>query len=147
MRQRDHIAGEEFAVEFELFDARDRSKFSPPITAQKYVVQVPPLQHLSRFLITKTSWLVSILTFLPQIFIGSRMLYMDSVFAPGYFRFRVPCPPIRVSTVLKVRVTNEHGQAFEDSFTIDVNAQFYRIIKVLPPFFSLRILAMLMLPL
>jgi hypothetical protein len=115
MRKREHISGEEFSIEFEIFDGRDRQKFTPPILPRTYTVQV---------------------------LIGSRILYTDTVTSPGYYRIKVPCPPVRLSTVLKVRATNEHGQVYEDSFTIDINAQFYRIIKwiLVVPFFAMGIM-------
>jgi len=55
-RNKDHAAGEYFNVEFDIFDNRDRSKFSPPIARLAYSIEV--LFHNHLHLVSSTLFLM-----------------------------------------------------------------------------------------
>ena len=74
------------------------------------------------------------------------MVYMNKYDRPGFYRERVSLPKEPFAGMFRVRLTNEHGQSFEDAFHIELNVHFYRIIKVLFITFSFVFSSILLLP-
>jgi len=61
--------------------------------------------------------------------IGGDVLLKKQYILPGLYTEVLPCPSKRVYSTIEVVMTNEHKQAFFDSFTISFNVHFYRLLK------------------
>lgn len=48
---------------------------------------------------------------------------------PGRYTELVQAPPHRMAATIVVRMTNQHGQASEDSFVLSFNVHFYKMLK------------------
>jgi len=69
-----------------------------------------------------------------------RQILLDKVYnSPGFYTETLPCPHQRISALIHVEMTNEHGQAFFDSYTVSFNLHFHKMLKwiVLVPFVAM----------
>jgi len=60
---------------------------------------------------------------------GARKWHSHALFHKGTHSLTIPAPPDIISATLKLEVTNEHGQAFFDTWNVGFNQSWYRTLK------------------
>lgn len=79
-----------------------------------------------------------------KILSGSDILFNQNFTSPGSYSVTAHAPERITSTVVKVRMTNEHGQTFYDSFHVSFNGKFYKSLKWILVFPFLTMCAILL---
>eukprot|EP01128_Nolandella_sp_AFSM9_P007561 TRINITY_DN4183_c0_g1_i1.p1 TRINITY_DN4183_c0_g1~~TRINITY_DN4183_c0_g1_i1.p1 ORF type:complete len:765 (-),score=159.74 TRINITY_DN4183_c0_g1_i1:146-2440(-) len=81
-----------------------------------------------------------------EVYFGWTKLFRQGYAAPGVYQETVKLPPRLMSGLVRVVMMNENGQVFSDSFALDLNSKFYRIIKwiLVFPFFVLCAIVLLL---
>jgi hypothetical protein len=69
-------------------------------------------------------------TYEVSFYTGSTLLATTHHSAPGVYSFTLSSGPLPRYTLLRIELTNEHHQVFEEEIVVGLNVHFYRSIKV-----------------
>ncbi|XP_070578887.1 uncharacterized protein [Ptychodera flava] len=81
-----------------------------------------------------------------KVKIGNEVLYKETFSQPGHYQRSIPCPNQPIRSTVKVDMTNQHGQLFQDTFPMSFNMSIQYELKwlLLFPFLSMVCLLLLL---